>query len=433
MRLDKASCGNWWREGWESDQVFVSAADRQILREFAMHLREYAERPSEAEKVRLWTAHNDLERTRPLVFIDPENGWNEILTFDRDIKCTGEMAQDWEMWLRKELFWAESMKDDRVVEAMFYLPYKATDTQWGIEETRIGGEDKTQAYVWEAPIRDFETDLALVQTPRIIVDHETTNRTLALAREVFDGILGVEIRHKWWHAQTITLDYTHLRGLEQMLYDFYDYPDKFHQLMGLIRDGYRAKSQFLEDNGLLCANHNSSYTGSGGFGYTKQLPAPGFDAKHVRQKDMWLFLESQETSTISAEMFGEFILPYQIDMAEPFGLLSYGCCEPIDARWEYVKQLPHLRRVSVSAWASVEKMAEYLGGDYVFSYKPSPSYLAVPDMDEEYLHASIRDMLKKTKDCHVEIIMKDNHTLAHQPRNATRWVEIVREEIERMD
>ena len=43
MRLDKASCGNWWREGWKSDQVFVSAADRQILRELAMHLREYAE------------------------------------------------------------------------------------------------------------------------------------------------------------------------------------------------------------------------------------------------------------------------------------------------------------------------------------------------------------------------------------------------------
>lgn len=436
MSIDKAQCGNWMLHGPEKSQIVMSQHDKSILREWAKKLRELTELPIQQEKVKLWTAHNDLKDTRPLIFIDPENGWNEIIPWNT-LECEGELAKDWEMWLRKEVIWGEKMKDDRVQEAKFYLPYTAVDTEWGVDTTPEGMEnvEKGGAYIFKPPIEDLETQLDLVKCPEIHLDEEATKMAYELACEVFDGILEVEIRHKWWHAMHITLDYANLRGLEEMLYDFYDYPDEFHALMRKITDGYKAKAKYLQDNGYLCYNSNSSYVGSGGYGFCSELPAAGPQGQSTgaRMEDMWLFLESQETGEVSPAMFAEFILPYQIELAEPFGLLSYGCCEPINPRWEYVKKIPHLRRVSVSAWANLEVMSEQLGRDYIYSHKPSPTYLAVPQMDEEYIRNYTRDLLKKTRNNHLEIMMKDNHTLGGNPENAYRWVQIVREEVERMD
>ncbi len=52
-------------------------------------------------------------------------------------------------------------------------------------------------------------------------------------------------------------------------------------------------------------------------------------------------------------------------------------------------------------------------------------------MDEEAVRAPIRNVLEAARGCRLEIIMKDNHTLGRNPRNAVRWVEIARGEIER--
>ncbi len=76
-------------------------------------------------------------------------------------------------------------------------------------------------------------------------------------------------------------------------------------------------------------------------------------------------------------------------------------------------------------------MVEYLGGDYIFSLKPSPTPLASPAFDEEVVRTELREKLSHLKNCRVEIIMKDNHTIANDPRRVIRWVEIARQESER--
>ena len=121
-----------------------------------------------------------------------------------------------------------------------------------------------------------------------------------------------------------------------------------------------------------------------------------------------------------------------MDIMKRFGLTCYGCCEPIDTRWDIVQRFPALRRVSTSPWANRERMNELLGKDYVMSLKPSPTALAMEVMDENEVRDTIRNDLRITRDNHVEYIMKDNHTLGGNPGNATRWVEMVREEIDRL-
>ena len=119
-----------------------SKKDREILKELACHLAELIARPIEVEKRDLWYKHNALEATRPVIFCDPENGWNEIVTEDQ-ILCENDLAKDWEMTLRKEIFWGEQMGDDRVVEPYFNIPYTYTDSGWGLEKK----VKKVRAYI----------------------------------------------------------------------------------------------------------------------------------------------------------------------------------------------------------------------------------------------------------------------------------------------
>jgi hypothetical protein len=410
------------------EQILVDPGDREILRSLAARVAELATRPLEAEKRDLWHRHNALEETRPVVFCDPENGWNEIITQDQ-IECAGELARSWEMTLRKEIFWAESMGDDRVVDAVFDVRHVYDESDWGMHEQvfKVAGHG---SYRWDPPLTDFG-ELRHLHGPRIIVDAQGSADVLELAERTLGDILSVRQKTLWWWTLGMTWTLINLRGLEQMMLDMYDHPDELHRLMSVLRDGHLAKLDYLEENGLLSLNNDNTYVGSGGFGFTRELPQSDYDG-HVRTIDMWGFCESQETVQVSPVMFEEFVFPYQLPIMERFGLNCYGCCEPLHTRWHVVRRFPRLRRVSVSPWADVEKMAEHLGADYIFSYKPPPADLALPDIDEDRIRNNLRQVLDTTRDCRIEVIMKDNHTIGNNPDNVIRWCRIAREEADRL-
>ena len=75
---------------------------------------------------------------------------------------------------------------------------------------------------------------------------------------------------------------------------------------------------------------------------------------------------------------------------------------------------------------------EYLGKNYIASVKPNPAPLAFHSIDEETVRRDCREAVQKTKGGICEFIMKDNNTLGGNPQNAARWVQIMREEIEKI-
>jgi hypothetical protein len=172
----------------------------------------------------------------------------------------------------------------------------------------------------------------------------------------------------------MTMKVAFLRGLAQMMYDMVDNPNLMHHFMAFLRDGTMALLDYLEAEGLLSLNNDGAYVGSGGLGWSKELPQPDFQGK-VRLRDMWGFAESQETVGVSPRMFAEFIFPYQLPILKRFGLNCYGCCEPLDGRWHVIKQIQPAP-FRVSPWANLPKMA-YSRIQCIFSLKPRPSDLAV--------------------------------------------------------
>lgn len=411
---------------WSEDRVplAISQADRERLRALACGVAELAARPEEDAKRRRWLEHNALKPGRPLVFCDPENAWHEIIPED-SLCCSGELARNWEFVLRKELFWGQHMKDDRVILPYLDVPHVYACSGWGVEVRRLGGEDGG-AYRWDSPIRS-DDDVDRLHTPTITIEQEATERILSLAHETFDDVLDVRLRTKWWWSLGLTWNLAAWRGLEQLMYDMLDRPDSVHRLMAILRDGALDALDSLEARGLLSHNCDGSYVGSGGFGWTTELPQPDH-AGQVRSQDMWGFAESQETVGISPDMFEEFIFPYQNSILERFGLNCYGCCEPLDKRWRIVSRFPRLRRISVSPWANRAYMAEMLGNRYIFSMKPNPSDLAMPEFDEDHIRSTLRADLQAARGCVVEMIMKDTHTICNDPSRVTRWVRIALEE-----
>ncbi len=410
--------------------IDLTKNDISILKDLANRVQEISNQKEQAEKRELWYKHNELEWTRPLIICYPGQGWQEIITEDQ-LECQSELGRQWETTLRKEIFWGEEMGDDYVVDGVFPVPFIYEETEWGMEMKTVGGENGG-AYTWIPPIKDYSEDLEKLRYPEIKVDYDKTEALVKIAQEVLGDYLEVKLEGNYGFSLGLVRIAIKLRGLEQFFMDLYQYPNEVKHLMEFLRDGQLKKLDFLEENNLLTLNNRAQYLGSGGIGFTRSLPQPDFQGD-VRTKDLWGFMESQETGCVSPEMFEEFVFFYQLPIIERFGLNIYGCCEALDdKRWKLVPTIPNLRRISVSPWADVKIMAERIRDDYIYSLKPKPTPLATPKINEDKIRDDLREKFEITRGCHVEVIMKDNQTIGKNPENVKRWSRIAKEEAEKV-
>jgi hypothetical protein len=316
-------------------------------------------------------------------------------------------------------------------ERTFRVHHVSTESDRGFNARIIGDVEAGGSYRWDAPLADY-ADVALLKPRQVSVDAGKTAALLAVAQDVFNDILDVKLEGVWWWSLGMTSDLILLRGLEQALLDFYDFPGGFHALMGFLRDENLAKLDALQEQGLLSLNNGGDFIGTGGYGWSSELPGPGFDGTRVRTRDMWGFCESQETSSVSPEQFEEFVFAYQLPILERFGLNIYGCCEPLDRRWEIIRRIPRLRKVTVSPWSDVRLMAERLGDRYIMCRKVNPAPVSVASFDEEGVRSDLRETFAAAarNHCRLQVLLRDVVTLAGKADNAVRWTRIAREESE---
>lgn len=406
----------------------VTNTDKEILRDAAKKVAELAARPIEEEKKRLWYKTNSLHSERPMVVCDPENGWYEIITPDK-LKCKSDLGRVLEFYLRKTIFWGEEMKDDTVIMPVFRAHHIFEETSRGFDKVDIG-IGQIGSYVWKPAIENIE-NIDKLKPQKFLIHKELTDGYYALLNEIFEGILEVKLDTMWWNSCGMTADLIFLIGMENMMIMMIDDPDSIHKLMRFLCDEFLLKFEYVENSGLLCLNNNDMYVGTGGYGWTDELPKDGFNGK-VRLCDIWGLSESQETIGISPKMFGEFIFPYQYELLQKFGLNCYGCCEPVESRWEYIEKIHSLRRISVSPWADEEFLAEAIGNDYIYSRKTPSTWLAAEVADDAMMAAGIRRTIELAGRGNLELIMKDNHTIGNNPNNCIRYVEICRQVINSM-
>ena len=268
----------------------MNKAERNVLRGLAGRVAEIAAHASQAGRRDLWYRHNSLEAGKPIVLAFPEGGWRELLP-ETALEISDPVGRAWEQELRQTIYGWEHLHDDKVTEARFNIPYVHTNSGWGLEvvHTRV---ENLGSYHWDPPVKALE-DIEKLRFPEIAVDRAETQRRVELAGEIFGDLLEVRIRGMFWWSLGMMWTAILLRGIERLMMDMYDYPEWLHRLMSFLRDGTLHELDDLEKNGYLTLNNEDDYVGSGGFGYTRELPARGFDGKRARAADMWGFAEAQ--------------------------------------------------------------------------------------------------------------------------------------------
>jgi hypothetical protein len=404
----------------------ATSCERKILGELARRVADVASLPIQAERIRLLKSSNDLRPERPVVLWQGLQAcWREMIP-ESELTCSDPVLRGWERTLRGKLFRHRYVPTDNPITAELVVSKNVLIGTRGLVAEFRGEENRrtnTGSFAWEAPVRGYD-DVGKLHMPDIRPDQEETQRRIDHACDLFHRVLDVrpKLNLRWSYGLTEQLAY--LRGLEQMMIDLYENPTLIHELMGFLRDEAIRELEFYERKGLLTLNNGPEDIVTNGLGATDDLPAPDFDGR-TRLQDLWVLSESQEFSGVGPDQFDEFALEYQLPVVTRFGLCAYGCCEPLDRKYDLlIERIPNLRRVSVSPWADRGLAAEKLGNRYVYSWKPNPSRICarVPDLDAA--QKDVVETLEMAQGCCLQISLNDTPTFHHDPNRLKHWSEM---------
>jgi hypothetical protein len=416
-----------------------------------MRVAEIAALPVQQATISLWKALNDLKPVRPMVQIDGIP-WHEMdVDGELALRTSDGFCRGVESMLRRTLYQWRHMRVDMVVEPVVVMPKVIRMDGFGIGvHESIAAIDPDNDVVSHSFADQLATDddVEKIRTPTITLDEEATANVEARAHELFNGILPVRMQgwlpeaNQWpalasqpgtkalvngmWPDGAGNLAFAPWdlivmwRGAEPVLFDLADRPEFMHRIMTRLTDAHLGMLDQIETMGLL--GHSQAMIRSTG-AYTDQLPAPGFDPNRPRPKDVWTSGMAQILTSVSPAMFKEFELDYEVRWCERFGLVYYGCCETLDDKMAFVRQIPHLRKVSMSSWVDVERGAEEIGRDFVFSRKPNPAFIATSNWDPEPVERDLHDTIERCAryGSPLELIFKGISTVRGQPQRLWEW------------
>lgn len=407
---------------WEN----MTPHDQQRLRSLAGKQAAYAATPEMEERREAWRDLNDCHSRRPMVRL-------ELWTFEQEVLpdcmvCETEAGRAMEKKILSSFLCHELFGDDQVVPPYYPVQRPVSYVPLNIP-VQVTYAEGSLGQHFEEVLEDLDADWPKIGKARWSVDREAAQREMDAANAIFGDILPAKLEMASLCA-VMTQDLVHVMSMENMFFSMYDYPEPFHALMERMSDDYCAFFRWMESEGLLLPTTGSAWLNQGSYCFTRELPDA---ADGLTLRGVWGFEDSQETSGISSEMYGEFIFPYYRKVASLFGLFSYGCCEPVHPIYEkYLSTLPNLRKLSVSPWCDEAVIGEQLRGKkVVYQRKPSPNFLGVGDaLDEDVVRAHINATLRAAQGCTLEFTQRDVYTIHHDWEKARRYIRLIRECIE---
>ncbi len=415
------------------EKIVLEAFEIEVLKRLAEEWAEAAALPSHQEKALLWQKLNDLESERPMVWIN-EIPWHEMNYEDElTLRCKNRWARSQEDHMRKNLYQWKHMPGDMILNPWLDCPLSIHSTDFGIiEDVDLALTDESNDIVsrhFNIQIKDID-DLEKIQMPVITHNEKATARRYELMETVFSDIIPVKKQgqtHIWFTPWDYLIRWW---GVQEAMVDLIMRPDMVHAFYEKMVQAWMAELDQFEAQNLLSLDCNNTRIGSGGYGYTKELPGEPFDPAHVRTLNMWGCSNAQIFSDVSPDMHWEFAIEHDLKWLERWKLTYYGCCEPLAGKGHILKRIPNLRKVSCSPWNNTEKAIEELGSDYVISRKPSPAIFIDSQFDENNARKEIRNFIRQSEGkCHIEFIMKDISTVKYSPQNLWRWEAICMEEV----
>ena len=407
------------------EEIVLTTREKEVLRRLGAKIAGIATLPVHREKARLWQKMNDLEQERPMVWVN-EIPWHEMNVNDELTLQTDNLwARELEQNLRRTIYQWEHLPCDMVINDYLDCPIVYHTTDFGIVEDvdTIHTDKKNEIYSRHFKVQIKEPrDIEKIKLPKISYLEKATQNSFDTMQEIFSGIIPVKIigqTHIWYTPWDFLIRWW---GIEEAMMDLCLRPELVHAAYERMVDAWMHELDQFENQNLLSLDCNNTRIGSGGYGFTSHLPGANYDSGKVRPYNMWGCSNAQILSSVSPAMHWEFALEHDLRWLKRFGLIYYGCCEPLDSKAEILSRIPNLRKVSVSAWVNIEKAVNGLGDKYVLSRKPSPAVFIFWDAEEA--ERQLREFKEVAKGCNIEFIMKDISTVKYQPQMLWDWAKI---------
>ena len=395
--------------------------DIEVLRSLAREYAQIALSEKCSKRIERFCDLNEKKIVRPPVLVF-EAPWGEIGKVE--CVCGDERCREMEWNLRAELFQFKHFEGDYAVSPYYKSDIALNNSGIGIEsrEKIIGSSTGSgiSAHEYEDVLPDDDA-LDTLKMPVITIDEKKTEKDRALALEVFDGILPVRLGGQGLYLASWDR-IARYHGVNNSLCDLYDRPEFIHRMMEKFTQIQESIIDRYEELNVLDGDALYLHCTPA---VTRELPRKNTGVDKVTAKDVWVRAMAQIFAVVSPEMHEEFDLLYTKRLFDRCGLSYYGCCEPLDNKIDKLRQFGNLRRISISAWANVEAAAEKIDGDYVFSYKPNPAFVAGSSFDPEPVRREITRVLEacRKNNTPCEFILKDISTVNNDYTRLTKWVE----------
>lgn len=407
-------------------------SDRDIIRRLAYEYTGIASMDVQKEKAKLYRALNGLKPIRPVVLID-ELPWSQLAVMDElKEQCVGDRERAVECYFRRELYRWKHFPCDRILVDFFPWPKHVAIGSFGIdvqEDTlAIDSGNNIVSHAYKDQISN-EKDIEKLHVPEITVNQEADAGDLEWLTGLIGDILPIRLTGLEYAGFYEPWDnIAQWRGVEPLLWDLADRPEFLHSLINKILEVRLELLSHIEDLNLL---DNSSPFLHSTAGLCDELPGD-IKGEILLRENIWGRGAAQIFASVSPGMTDEFEIQYARRFFEGFGLLYYGCCEPLHQKIGIVKQLPNLRKISVTPWADVNIASEKIGSDFVMANKPNPAFLAVSSINEDAVRAEIDGALTacRRNNTPVEFTLKDISSVNGHPENIDQWAKIVMEMVE---
>jgi len=400
----------------------INAEDKKVLRKTAEVYKTASEECDFAEKVALYKGVNDLKMIRPVVLMD-ELPWHELnVDGALDLECEDEFLRGVEQYMKRAVLQWRHFPCDRIITP--YIPVKKVIIDSGIgmsisEKTLATSDENTiVAHEFYDQLAS-ESDVLKLKNPVISYDEESTLAQYDLLSELIGDIIDIKLIGVNSYV-SIWDTIAHLRGVTPLLYDLAERPEHTHHIVSRLTEINLEYTRQYEELNLfepepLILHCTAACTDS-------LKP----DHEKVLTKDCWGRGMAQIFAHVSKDMHKEFDIDYMKKIMSKFGLVYYGCCEPLHHKIDILEQLPNLRKISITPWADVDIAASIIGNKYVLSAKPNPALLAT-GLDVEVLRRDIGKIIKACYDNNVsfEFVLKDVSTVGGNPENLFLWEKTV--------
>ena len=231
--------------------------------------------------------------------------------------------------MRYHLWEAENLRCNRFFDRTAFVSFGAAlePSQFGARITFL--PDQAPWVDTQSPLLEDRGSLERLRE----IDLETTGlvpRVRAFyerMRELTEGS-GIRVMYPIMHRAPFGIA-TELRGTTALLIDMIEAPESVHELMRLVTDALKADAQrradYLGEPIAPCKFGND------------EISAP----------------------MLSPAMYEQFILPYELELAEFHGSVSYWhSCGLTDSFYESVSTIPNLEMMHIGPWSNVERAAE---------------------------------------------------------------------------